>query len=1046
MDRYPLQVSIPSVEVTRNVLRVRHTAYCIQLDDCGRLYARLRRYKNFLWLHGELQRRDLSCTLPVLPAKKVIRNLEPAFVERRRQGLENYLRALIRLPQVIQDDSLWSFLDADLATAFVPKFLCRPSDAAGTEKCLVQLERVVAKESNLFRLCNDAVLQSLIAFAEGEAHEVVSTVSPQGQTEKALYVKLNCRLRYCTVLQSLIAHESARNGLMDGGIFSALISLLCKVSDDSKASCANDSASDEAHRSVTVSVVGCLQKLLEATHGVAMFHFCQQDDGFAALKRLAAPDAVSLHEVAASLVWRGLQNEEVVSVFAGNGARGFPLLGRLLQSEDLQARVLAGLCIACTVRHEGALDDLQREEALLALEALPTDLDASEAEAIKRTAAMADGSADNLPSIRVDRDNALVSLLQSVCSVKALPRLRYLLGDASVVDAVTLFVVVLLDHFVVHAQHDLDDLSVMVPQLQRLLDVADCTDEGILRETQSRAGHVLIRLDLSKAETGEAPTLAAFRGRSKLLEVLSHESECRQVEANQRAELARGHHQRQCDHVDHGALTQKPCVDERRCAEFGSFLKHLGETRVTLESKMGISQRAVECLHAGLEQRGFKHSILNSDLERLVQRIADQTNQESRSMQALAEAESCEARARDVANQVKERIASRKEAEQLAREREDLVRKAERRSQECANREAELGDIRRNAPAQLARCTAQLSECERKQQNIEARGQQLAVESRENESRAVALQEASRESEAALHRIATLRAELVEFRDSLNSELILGEGEVEQLRQFESQLQHARPSRLKHGALVGAEGGEQTKAPVWDDTGAEQEYLNTPHFRSFMKLFGVREQLWEQEARWTKEQLSLVVSATNQLMRRQEAHAHEQRSVMEESAHLRHDIQVLDDDEGHAHRLDEARTAAAEANEMVRICGIDSAEVVAQLQMETVNLERIRSEQREADSELEKAKKVANVETEMLLRVRKELDSQMSELEAKVRGDLHAWTTVELEQQRLSLLLLAVSSYLQEEAQCRKELRSQVQLLIAELSDLDQQLDVQELS
>jgi len=181
-------------------------------------------------------------------------------------------------------------------------------------------------------------------------------------------------------------------------------------------------------------------------------------------------------------------------------------------------------------------------------------------------------------------------------------------------------------------------------------------------------------------------------------------------------------------------------------------------------------------------------------------------------------------------------------------------------------------------------------------------------------------------------------------------------------------------------------------------------------------------------------------------MRRQEAHAHEQRSVMEESAHLRHDIQVLDDDEGHARRLDEARTAAAEANEMVRICGIDSAEVVAQLQMETVNLERIRSEQREADSELEKAKKVANVETEMLLRVRKELDSQMSELEAKVRGDLHAWTTVELEQQRLSLLLLVVSSYLQEEAQCRKELRSQVQLLIAELSDLDQQLDVQELS
>ena len=65
-------------------------------------------------------------------------------------------------------------------------------------------------------------------------------------------------------------------------------------------------------------------------------------------------------------------------------------------------------------------------------------------------------------------------------------------------DAVTLYVVELLD-----------DLSIIFS----LFDIADCNDDGVLRVTQSRAGHLLMRLDWSM---GDIAGGAAFRGRSRL--------------------------------------------------------------------------------------------------------------------------------------------------------------------------------------------------------------------------------------------------------------------------------------------------------------------------------------------------------------------------------------------------------------------------------------------------------------------------------------------------------------------------------------------------
>ncbi|CAE8628160.1 unnamed protein product [Polarella glacialis] len=155
----------------------------------------------FVWLHAELRRRELACALPELPPKKSLGNLDQAFVERRRQMLEDYLQALMKLPAVIQDGMVWAFLDADEATAVVPRFLCRPPSHAAADRCLAQLKRAVAdREAEVFRLCSPVVIEELANFALAEASEAAVQAPPQPQAQQALQARLGNRVRLCGVL------------------------------------------------------------------------------------------------------------------------------------------------------------------------------------------------------------------------------------------------------------------------------------------------------------------------------------------------------------------------------------------------------------------------------------------------------------------------------------------------------------------------------------------------------------------------------------------------------------------------------------------------------------------------------------------------------------------------------------------------------------------------------------------------------------------------------------------------------------------------------
>lgn len=77
------------------------------------------RYSQFHALHGQLRDALPGVNLPKIPGKKLLgSSLLPGFVNKRRQALNSYMQALIRIPAVWQSNHLISFLDSpDLVLA-----------------------------------------------------------------------------------------------------------------------------------------------------------------------------------------------------------------------------------------------------------------------------------------------------------------------------------------------------------------------------------------------------------------------------------------------------------------------------------------------------------------------------------------------------------------------------------------------------------------------------------------------------------------------------------------------------------------------------------------------------------------------------------------------------------------------------------------------------------------------------------------------------------------------------------------------------------------
>uniref|UniRef100_A0A0G4G0E7 PX domain-containing protein n=1 Tax=Chromera velia CCMP2878 TaxID=1169474 RepID=A0A0G4G0E7_9ALVE len=105
----------------REFVKLDKEAYVIEFNECGHVHLVKKRFREFVKLDKELRRRRLP--VAELPPKKVFGNFEAAFIEARREGLESYLQRLLVLPEILDDDLIWEFVEADVAAVIVGRFV-----------------------------------------------------------------------------------------------------------------------------------------------------------------------------------------------------------------------------------------------------------------------------------------------------------------------------------------------------------------------------------------------------------------------------------------------------------------------------------------------------------------------------------------------------------------------------------------------------------------------------------------------------------------------------------------------------------------------------------------------------------------------------------------------------------------------------------------------------------------------------------------------------------------------------------------------------------
>jgi uncharacterized phage infection (PIP) family protein YhgE len=890
--------------------------------------------------------------------------------------------------------------------------------------------------------------------------------------------------------------------MVDLGMFGALIKLLARSVEDKES--ADDSLCEDYKRICDASRDN-LQALLEGSNGAALLNFCQQDDGLSTLKRLASGN-VALHQICASLLWHGLQNKDVVDALVGSAQSnseirpGLPLLGCLIRSDDLRSTVLASLCIATVVRHEGALDEDECRHCLEAIKTVPAELDKKEMDAIERTAksnldrasftssstsrllqpndsasiagtlggrtyqgsepgfVSLDRSSLLAPMLPIERDPIVATQLKTLCSEKDLPRLLPLLGDSGTIDEVTNLVVVLLDHFVQQFAEEsklLSTLSILAESLQKIVEVDEISinEEGFqaVQETwvskiRIRAARILIRLDWAKSgeALGDPPNLYTFSQRAKILEVLNRHSTMCQEKAGLQIDAAKQKRFYQEETVSRGGLTQALCVGETRLAEFAREVANLETKRRALEKEVITSTQAIDSMHENLERHGIKKARLKCDIDAIYESINLHADSLDRSDCGEVVARN-EAALKEISAQVDERAVQKREIEADIRDKENRQRRAEAEWQEFQRRETELAEVCNTAPAQLQRVQATLRDCERRQDEVREKGETLESAQRHGEQRLGGLQRRKEEAEGALKKVRDIRSKLEDFQQTLNSEIVLTDAEVEKLRDFDVDLQPSRPARLRQSPEPNAENAEgvaEEGGPSWEDMTAEQECRSTPHFRSFSKLVAERKQRWEAELAWLEELLAQTRGTVADIAKNKLVVDQQLMQLKEEEARLSEQESAIADFDGHALRLAEAERAAAEARDLYLQLTTETAEANNRLQMTATMLEDVQNEKFQATVDLTKARETERSEMARFLQARVDMESRTTELEGRTRNFLQEWRCVELEEHRLNNLQKRVDDQLKQEADGRLYLREEARRLIAELQDLDQQLDV----
>lgn len=98
------------VKIEKDFLSDNVTFYQVCVRVGGVSWTVSHRYRDFLELHERLVA-DHGVSKDQLPPKKIIRNKDPVFIEKRRKGLEEYLIYVVNFLQRALPRELASFLD-----------------------------------------------------------------------------------------------------------------------------------------------------------------------------------------------------------------------------------------------------------------------------------------------------------------------------------------------------------------------------------------------------------------------------------------------------------------------------------------------------------------------------------------------------------------------------------------------------------------------------------------------------------------------------------------------------------------------------------------------------------------------------------------------------------------------------------------------------------------------------------------------------------------------------------------------------------------------
>jgi len=92
------------------------TTYLLSVTDDDGVRACFKRYSEIYQLHQQLEKTFVpkGIQLPVMPPKQVFGNMDPVFVQQRKDGLAVYFRDIAKVPEVRDSQILKEFFDTSL--------------------------------------------------------------------------------------------------------------------------------------------------------------------------------------------------------------------------------------------------------------------------------------------------------------------------------------------------------------------------------------------------------------------------------------------------------------------------------------------------------------------------------------------------------------------------------------------------------------------------------------------------------------------------------------------------------------------------------------------------------------------------------------------------------------------------------------------------------------------------------------------------------------------------------------------------------------------